>query len=213
MANVLLVDAVGALVVALRTDKNTYIRKISLALKASEAIVPLMGEVLLEAGIGARDLDYTVTTAGPGSFTSLRLAFAALKAFSLAAGVPMKAVPTLDAYLKSVEAEAGIKIAFLDARAGKFFLKAIDEAGAVMLETGLYEVSAVKAFQGEGVVLCGPDGKALQEFFPNAKVDLGGEKVIDAIFALAKNAPDQKDYDAPLYFQASSAEEKLGAKE
>jgi tRNA threonylcarbamoyl adenosine modification protein YeaZ len=60
--------------------------------KHSESVIPGLEEVLAQAGIVLSTIDRYITCTGPGSFTGLRIAFAALKAFHLANGKPLELV-------------------------------------------------------------------------------------------------------------------------
>ena len=71
---------------------------LNLELRQSEKLLPAVETVLREAELAPTDLDFVALTSGPGSFTGLRLGFAALKAFQLSTGCPLYGVPTLQAY-------------------------------------------------------------------------------------------------------------------
>jgi tRNA threonylcarbamoyladenosine biosynthesis protein TsaB len=58
-------------------------------------LVPLLQDMMKEAGIAFADLGLIVTTIGPGSFTGLRISLSAAKSFSLALGIPLQGISTL----------------------------------------------------------------------------------------------------------------------
>jgi tRNA threonylcarbamoyladenosine biosynthesis protein TsaB len=60
----------------------------------SEALVPMIAEVLAEAGVAAAQIDLVAVTVGPGAFTGLRIGLAAARGLALAAGVPVAGVST-----------------------------------------------------------------------------------------------------------------------
>ena len=62
----------------------------------AEAIMPMIGDVLSEAGHGFDDLDGLAVTVGPGSFTGLRTGLAAARGLALATGLPLAGVTTLE---------------------------------------------------------------------------------------------------------------------
>ncbi len=74
--------------------------------------------LLAEAGWCGQDLDLLAVTVGPGSFTGSRIALALAKGFSLAVGVPVIGVSTLELLVASVAAKTSCKrvAALLDAR-------------------------------------------------------------------------------------------------
>jgi tRNA threonylcarbamoyladenosine biosynthesis protein TsaB len=63
----------------------------------SEALVPLIDEVMREAGADFATLSATAVTNGPGAFTGLRIGLATARAIGLAAGCPVLGVSTFDA--------------------------------------------------------------------------------------------------------------------
>lgn len=63
----------------------------------AKILVPLIEEVLAEAGKAFEDIDAIVTTVGPGSFTGLRLSLSTARSLGLALGKPVIGVTTLDA--------------------------------------------------------------------------------------------------------------------
>ncbi|MBR9976268.1 MAG: tRNA (adenosine(37)-N6)-threonylcarbamoyltransferase complex dimerization subunit type 1 TsaB [Bacteroidetes bacterium] len=67
-----------------------------------ELLAPLCRDLLAHAGIAMDDLDAVAVSAGPGSFTGLRIGMAAAKGFALALHIPIVAVPTHDAAAESV---------------------------------------------------------------------------------------------------------------
>jgi tRNA threonylcarbamoyladenosine biosynthesis protein TsaB len=63
----------------------------------AEALLPLVAEIMDEAGIAFADLDRIAVTMGPGSFTGLRVGIAAARGIGLAAAKPVVGLTTLAA--------------------------------------------------------------------------------------------------------------------
>jgi tRNA threonylcarbamoyladenosine biosynthesis protein TsaB len=59
-------------------------------------LLPRLVAALEQAGIGVDHLNGVAVTQGPGSFTGLRVGIAVAKGLSLARGLPLVGVPTLD---------------------------------------------------------------------------------------------------------------------
>ena len=59
-------------------------------------LMPRAAQMLANAGATPTDLRAVAVALGPGSFTGLRVALAAAKAFALANGLPLVGMPTLD---------------------------------------------------------------------------------------------------------------------
>jgi tRNA threonylcarbamoyladenosine biosynthesis protein TsaB len=105
----------------------------------SERLLPLVGEVLSEAGWTLRDLDGIAFGAGPGSFTGVRIACGVAQGLALGADLPLLPVPTLEALAQSawrarnptdVATDAALNIvACLDARMREIYIAAYSRDG------------------------------------------------------------------------------------
>jgi tRNA threonylcarbamoyladenosine biosynthesis protein TsaB len=61
----------------------------------AERIVPMVGDVVAEAGIAMADVGLVAVTVGPGSFTGTRIGLSAAKGLGLSLGVPTAGVTSL----------------------------------------------------------------------------------------------------------------------
>ncbi len=68
----------------------------------AEALVPMIADVMDEAGTNFPRLDLIAVTVGPGAFTGLRIGLAAARGMALAAAVPCLGVTTLEAVAHGV---------------------------------------------------------------------------------------------------------------
>ena len=68
----------------------------------SERLMPMVREVLSEAGADFLDLDLLAVTTGPGAFTGLRIGLAAARGMALAGDLACFGVTTLDAVAAGV---------------------------------------------------------------------------------------------------------------
>ena len=101
------------------TDGARWVEREELAGQAhSQRLVPVIDEVLREAGLDLRDLDAIAFGAGPGSFTGVRIACGVAQGLSLGAGVRLVPVSTLEAVAQSAwEVHGWTRVlACLDAR-------------------------------------------------------------------------------------------------
>jgi tRNA threonylcarbamoyladenosine biosynthesis protein TsaB len=87
----------------------------------SERLVPAIERVLEDAGWRATDLEGLAVAIGPGSFTGLRIGIATVKGLALALGVPVAAVPTLDAMAEAFPHARLPVCPVLDARKGEVY--------------------------------------------------------------------------------------------
>jgi len=62
-----------------------------------EKLLSSVDSVLTSGGIKLKDVESIAVSAGPGSFTGLRIGMSAAKGLALGAGLPIIAVPTLEA--------------------------------------------------------------------------------------------------------------------
>jgi tRNA threonylcarbamoyladenosine biosynthesis protein TsaB len=115
--------------ISLAIDASTYrgtvavLRDGSLAVTAetamrgahSEGLMPAVASALAAAGIAHASVDRVICGAGPGSFTSLRIAASIAKGIALGANVPLYAVSSLALIVASSQVPAGKYLATLDA--------------------------------------------------------------------------------------------------
>jgi tRNA threonylcarbamoyladenosine biosynthesis protein TsaB len=87
----------------------------------SERLMAAIDQALADARWGSRDLDALAVAIGPGSFTGLRIAVSTVKGLALALGVPIAAVPTLDAMAAALPWAALPVCPVLDARKGEVY--------------------------------------------------------------------------------------------
>ena len=88
--------------------------------------LPLIVEVLAEAGVGWEDVTRIVVGVGPGTFTGLRIGVATAQALAYARGIPLVGVSTLQSLaLLGAESDAAeLVAAVIDARRGELFAAA-----------------------------------------------------------------------------------------
>ena len=83
--------------------------------------MPAIDRLLADAGWAPADLAGLAVAVGPGSFTGLRIGLSAVKGLALALGIPIAAVPTLDAMATAVPFAALPVCPVLDARKGEVY--------------------------------------------------------------------------------------------
>lgn len=88
----------------------------------AEKTLPLVEQILGEAGWTRSSLDRVAVGIGPGSFTGLRVGLALAQGIALGLGIPVVGVGSLRAMADAVPADReGHRVPLLDARRGELF--------------------------------------------------------------------------------------------
>lgn len=147
----------------------------------SEALVPMIAEVMAEAGIDFAALDLLAVTVGPGAFTGIRIGLATARGLALASGKPLAGIATPEAVAAAIPAaeRAGRSVLVaLDSRRDEVWLQAFDAALAPLCgPTALVPEQAARLVSGPVVVA----GDAADLVVPH---------VPDAILSTARGTPD-----------------------
>ncbi|WP_009869831.1 tRNA (adenosine(37)-N6)-threonylcarbamoyltransferase complex dimerization subunit type 1 TsaB [Paramagnetospirillum magnetotacticum] len=167
---------------ALWSDGHVLAHRLSVMVRGqSEALMPMVAEVMAEAGLAFADLGLLAVTVGPGAFTGLRIGLAAARGLALASGLPLAGVTTTAAVAAGVtEAERqgrNILVA-VDSRRDEKWLQLFNSAPAP-----LSEIRALRPDQagelGQGPVVVA--GDAAPDILPHLP---------EAILAAAAGFPD-----------------------
>lgn len=139
--------------------------------RSARALAPAMHEALHRADWQARDVGVVAVTAGPGSFTGLRIGVTTAKAFCYAVGADLIAVDTLDVLAR--QADVGSRYerlhTVLDAHRNELFAASYQHDGAHWARstpTHLIGVEAWIASLRSGDVVTGPVVAKLQSRLP-----------------------------------------------
>jgi tRNA threonylcarbamoyladenosine biosynthesis protein TsaB len=99
-----------------------------------ERLMPAVAEALDAAGADITRLDRLVCGAGPGSFTSLRIAASIAKGIAMATDTPLYAISSLALLVGGADLKPGRYLAALDALRGEFYvaLYEVDDSRAIV---------------------------------------------------------------------------------
>lgn len=215
--------AVSKLTVSAKNEDHVVTAVYDIGMKQSETLLPAIDYVLQKADLTAKALEYLALCQGPGSFTGLRLSFAALKAIQIANNIPLYGISTLDVYAEHYKNLPFTILSCIDAKKERFYAKAFLENKEIFSEDD-YTVEKIielmKEKSSQNVLICGTDAELLHE---KIKDELNNFNIYtvkfevnttDQLFKILeekikKNEPPLNDYDGPVYLRASEAEVKL----
>lgn len=89
---------------------------------AHERLMPAVAETIESAGMTVAQVERVVCGAGPGSFTSLRIAGGIAKGLAAGRGIPLFAVPSLGLIVGGAPVGVGRYLAAVDALRGEFYV-------------------------------------------------------------------------------------------
>ena len=94
----------------------------------SRTLMPILEGLFRNTELTAADMNAIAVSAGPGSFTGVRIGVSAAKGLAFAASIPAVAVSTLAALARNVSFAEGLIVCAMDARRGQIY-NALFEAG------------------------------------------------------------------------------------
>lgn len=110
-----------ASVALMRDDSALAEYSIESGLTQSELILPMAENMLKLSGLSFSDIGLLAVSAGPGSFTGVRIGISLVKGIALGKNTPIAAVSTLEALAENLSGVRGIIIPVMDARRGQFY--------------------------------------------------------------------------------------------
>lgn len=153
--NLLAVDtATEACSAALLCERGLIERYELLGRGHAERLLPMVDELLVEAGIGVQALDAIAFGRGPGSFTGLRIAAGITQGLAAGAGLPVLPVSDLAAVAAAGARQSGMNrvLVCMDARMGQVYWAAFDCSAAqpfALTQEALADPAEVAAPEGE----------------------------------------------------------------
>ena len=134
----------------------------------SETLLPMVESILGFFSLCAKDIDLFAVSAGPGSFTGVRIGAATLKGLAFASGKPCVEVSTLEAIAQNLSVRKGLICPVMNARRSQVYTALFRSDGKnlerLMPDSALAieELDTVLSEYGEEVALCG-DGYGITE--------------------------------------------------
>lgn len=142
---ILALDSSGLVASAAVTEDETLLAEYTICYKKthSQTLLPMLDEIRKNIELDMNSIDAIAISAGPGSFTGLRIGSATAKGLGLALDKPLIAVPTLEAMACNLFDTPGMICPIMDARRHQVY-------------TGIYrfenhELAVVRDQQAKGI--------------------------------------------------------------
>lgn len=187
----------------------------------SETLLPMVESVLRGTGKTVDDVDLFAVSAGPGSFTGVRIGAATVKGLAFGKGKPCAGVSTLEALAENLVPATGLLCPVMNARRGQVYnalfrfengtLTRLCPDRAISTE----ELEAELLAKNEPVTLCGDGAELVKNSFTRLAVNLppltliGQNAVSVAICAARMAARGETCTDEelkPVYLRMPQAE-------
>jgi tRNA threonylcarbamoyladenosine biosynthesis protein TsaB len=210
--------------VAVRHGEQVLVHHGAGGAQASATLLPLIQQLLADAGLALAELDAIVFGRGPGSFTGLRTACSVAQGLAFGANVPLLPVDTLLAVAEEARHVSGAQqlVAVLDARMDQVYAARYDFAAhgplggddePLLLSPEALEVPAGWALAGNAFAAYGPRLAATgarHEVLPGAEAML---RLAPALLAAGRTVRAAQAW--PLYVRdkvAQTTEERAAIK-
>jgi tRNA threonylcarbamoyl adenosine modification protein YeaZ len=173
---------------ALLWDGGLLLRDEPMEKGQAERLVPLLEDVLKEAGLGWHDLKALAVGTGPGNFTGVRIAVAAARGLALGLGIPAVGVTRLEALAFGLPRPVTV---IEDARRGEVYVQEFNVEGTGPARLDLAGATVTGAVTGSAA---GPSALAL------------AMPVVEAIARIgAQRALTPQPRPAPFYLRGADA--------
>lgn len=151
-------SASSCLVISARNEGLTISVSLDMGLSQSQKILTTIDFCLAQVKLPQDQLDFIALTKGPGTFTGLRLAFAAAKALQLTYNMPVYGIDSLEAYGWAYRSFDGVVVSVIDAKKDQFFAR-ISEGDKILMESKDTTVEEVLSHLdgSKPVLTAGPD--------------------------------------------------------
>ena len=216
MARILLIDtSTAVLSVGLSLDGTVAQERVCTEARAQASLTaPLVKEVLDAEGLTVKDCDAVCVSAGPGSYTGLRVGVSTAKGLAFGAGIPLIAIGTLDILAHSAvrdpssqapQDDKPLIVPMIDARRMEVYTAVYDAEGQRLTPVEA-KVIGPESFAGElakgPVTFIGDGALKCQEVIkhPNATFR-AAEPLARFMAPLAQKAFDEGRFENLAYFE------------
>lgn len=174
---------------ALWQDGIVRARRLALMARGqSEVLVPMIAEVMDEAGEGFDGLDLLAVTVGPGAFTGIRIGLATARALALAANKPLAGISTMEAVAAAIpesERRGRVVLVAMDSKRQDIWIQTFAaDLTPLTAPQALVPAEAAALIAGP-VVLAGDAAGLVAPYLPDAVAAAAGVPDAAIVAALA----------------------------
>ncbi len=163
---ILAIDSAGLTASVAITEESSVLAEYTVNYKKthSQTLLPMLDEIVRMTECDLNGIDAVAVTAGPGSFTGLRIGSATAKGLGLALDKPLVEIPTVDALAYNLYDTRGLICPMMDARREQVYtgiyrfedhdLKTVKEQAPMAVSALAEELNALGeavTFLGDGV--------------------------------------------------------------
>ena len=163
---VLAIESSGLVASAAIVTEDTMLAEYTVNFKKthSQTLLPMVEEIVSMVGIELKEIDAIAVSAGPGSFTGLRIGSATAKGLGLALNKPIIPVPTTQGIAANLYGTEGILCPLMDARRNQVYtglyrynkngFEIVEDQMAVLIDEIIQKVNAMGEpvkYLGDGV--------------------------------------------------------------
>ena len=163
---VLAIESSGLVASAAIVTEDTMLAEYTVNFKKthSQTLLPMVEEIVSMVGIELKEIDAIAVSAGPGSFTGLRIGSATAKGLGLALNKPIIPVPTTQGIAANLYGTEGILCPPMDARRNQVYtglyrynkngFEIVEDQMAVLIDEIIQKVNAMGepvTYLGDGV--------------------------------------------------------------
>lgn len=173
----------------------------------AERLLPMIEELLSEAGIAYRDINRIAVTTGPGTFTGLRVGLSVARGLALSLDVPCTGLSGLAVLAVQAKKSDGIVHSVIKGRGGQVFYQAFEAEGIAKPAKALSKAVNIDADDARSAIEI-RSGYVLGSAVPLVMGrEAGPEDVIDpVVLAKAALSLDPDDYPPePFYLREADA--------
>lgn len=185
----------------------------------SAALFPEIEKAFTISGLNVKDMDAFAVSAGPGSFTGIRIGVAAVKGLAWGQDKPTIGISSLEAAVWNSDAEGEI-CALIDARHESYYFAVFEGKDGVYIRKtadAVLPASEIAEKLQDGCTLVGEGAKSFASLFPERSFCVSD--AVQSSFGVARaamNAGEEKfvparDLEA-VYLRLSQAERTLKQK-